>query len=129
MDGLKQQLQSRNSWMWLYIAAMVPTYVLPYLGSNSLVIGAASGGATAPLFLVHLACLIALIVFANIRGDIIGNARGWSSRSASVAREVRGDLCLGFGNRRMKRRFGDLTSDQRKRSVDTWWGRSADATS
>ena len=74
MEGLRNTLQSKSSWMWLYIAGMVPTYILPYMGSNSLFIGAASGGATAPLFAVHLACLIALIVFAKLRGEIIGKS-------------------------------------------------------
>ena len=75
MDALKEKLRSGNFYLWLYIAVMVPTYLLPYAGSNSLLIGVASLGATLPQFLVHLACLIALCIFAKYRGDYIG--KGW----------------------------------------------------
>lgn len=75
MDALREKMASGSSYLWLYILVMVPTYVLPYFGSNSVVIGAVTGGATLPAFLVHLACLIALCVFARMRGQIIG--KGW----------------------------------------------------
>ncbi|MEZ5743716.1 MAG: hypothetical protein R3D89_08305 [Sphingomonadaceae bacterium] len=75
MDALKEKLRDKNFYMWLYIAVMVPTYVLPYVGSNSILLGAASFGGTLPQFLAHLACLIALCVLAKFRGDHIG--KGW----------------------------------------------------
>ncbi len=75
MDGLRKTLAKGSSFLGLYIAVAAPTYILPYFGSNSIVIGAATAGATLPQFLVHLACLIALCVFARIRGQIIG--KGW----------------------------------------------------
>src|SRR5262249_36273000 len=58
----------------LYYILMLPTYILPYFGSNSAVFGAASvasGAGVYPLFLLHLAFLIALIVLAYIRGKVI----------------------------------------------------------
>ncbi len=55
----------------LYIVCMIPTYALPYLGSNSGAVNttvlAASGGMS-PLFLVHAATLVAAIVLALWRG-------------------------------------------------------------
>ncbi len=72
MDELRRLLGKGNNFLWLYLALMVPTYILPYMGSNSLLAGVATLGATAPQFVLHLLCLIALCVFAQIRGKIIG---------------------------------------------------------
>ncbi len=54
-----------------YIVLMLPTYLLPYLGSNSLIMNAASAavlGLLQPLFLIHLACLALLVALAWFRG-------------------------------------------------------------
>ena len=71
MDELRRLMGKGNNFLWLYLALMVPTYIRPYMGSNSLLAGVATFGATAPQFLVHLVCLIALCVFAHLRGKII----------------------------------------------------------
>ena len=66
----------------LYLLAMLPTYVLPYLGSNSSAvqsIGIASehpgGGNVGSLFLAHLVCLMFLMFITWAKGK--SNARGW----------------------------------------------------
>lgn len=58
----------------LYVLFMLPTYYLPYLGSNSVVIGAigAAGGAGVnPAFWPHLGSLVILIVVAWFRGALV----------------------------------------------------------
>lgn len=62
----------------LYILAMIPTYILPYMGSNSAtlsVAGAATGYGFYPLFWVHLAFLLILCVLAYCRGTLV--AKVW----------------------------------------------------
>ena len=70
----------------LYILFMLPTYYLPYVGSNSAVIGAlGQAGAAAsdanplagvnPAFWLHLGSLIVLMVLAWFRGAVI--AKKW----------------------------------------------------
>jgi hypothetical protein len=58
-----------------YSILMAPTYVLPWLGSNSAVFNAAgatiSHGMT-PQWWVHIWCLVMLILIAWLRGDLIG---------------------------------------------------------
>lgn len=57
----------------LYILLMVPTYVLPYFGSNSSVMLASLASANAlshaPQFLLHLGALGALVLVAWARGS------------------------------------------------------------
>ena len=58
----------------LYLVFMIPTYYLPYKGSNSAVIGAIAATAEAginPYFWLHLAALLALVVIAWFRGVLI----------------------------------------------------------
>lgn len=58
----------------LYILFMLPTYYLPYLGSNSAVLGAlgaAAGAGVNPAFWPHLGSLIILIVLAWFRGALV----------------------------------------------------------
>ncbi len=74
MDGLARVLSNSTNWLLLYLGVMVPTYLLPYLGSNSILAGAATLGATLPLFIIHLLCLVALCVFAYVRGGIVGKS-------------------------------------------------------
>jgi len=57
-----------------YVVLMTPTYFLPYMGSNSLLLTAAASGASGqvyPLFLIHLAFLVGLAVIAWARGSLI----------------------------------------------------------
>lgn len=59
----------------VYLILAVPTYVLPYFGSNSSilnVLGAATGLGALPQFWFHLIALYLLIVVAWIRGGLIG---------------------------------------------------------
>lgn len=68
---MQKVLSSTPAFILLYFSFMVPTYILPYFGSNSLLITgvAAAGGYTGPNvgFWIHLSCLIALVVIAKIR--------------------------------------------------------------
>ena len=58
----------------LYLVLMIPTYYLPYKGSNSAVMGAIMASAEAginPYFWLHLAALLALVVITWLRGALI----------------------------------------------------------
>ena len=57
----------------LYLVFMIPTYYLPYIGSNSAVIGAirAADEAGNPYFWLHLAALLVLVVITWFRGVLI----------------------------------------------------------
>ncbi len=58
----------------LYLLFMLPTYYLPYLGSNSAVIGAMGAAADAgvnPAFWPHLGSLIVLVVVSWFRGVFV----------------------------------------------------------
>jgi hypothetical protein len=58
----------------LYVLFMLPTYYLPYLGSNSAVVGAlgaASDACINPAFWPHLGALIVLCVATWFRGALI----------------------------------------------------------
>lgn len=73
-------------YVGLYLLFLVPTYLLPWLGSNSSVGNAIALAATrgmSPLFWLHLGCLLALCGFAWIRGVFI--ARSWLVVTASIA--------------------------------------------
>ncbi len=55
----------------VYVLFMLPTYLLPYAGSNSTVInalGAAAGVGLSPQFWAHLACLFVLVAVTWLRG-------------------------------------------------------------
>lgn len=61
----------------LYLLFVVPTYILPYFGSNSLVVNgavAASGGSN-PFFWIHVLCFACLIVITWWRGYVADS--GW----------------------------------------------------
>lgn len=58
----------------LYLLFMLPTYYLPYLGSNSAVVGAVGATAEAgitPAFWLHLGALIVLCVVTWFRGVLV----------------------------------------------------------
>ena len=83
MDGIKKALGNAPVFVIAYIVFMLPTYFLPYLGSNSSVVGGikavaeAQGHAAASSwpFWVHIASLVALCFFCLIRGSYV--KRGW----------------------------------------------------
>ena len=58
-----------------YLLMMVPTYVLPYFGSNALVVNALSaafGVGPTPQWWAHIWCLAMLTLLAWVRGGAIG---------------------------------------------------------
>lgn len=65
----------RNSVVYavLYIVLMLPTYVLPYFGSNSALFGAASlalGMGFTLQWWMHFWCLAVLVIMCWLRGEI-----------------------------------------------------------
>lgn len=61
-------------FVFLYIILMIPTYVLPYFGSNSTILntaGQATGTGMLPVFWFHLGALIALMVITFFRGSLV----------------------------------------------------------
>lgn len=57
----------------LYILFMIPTYLLPMLGSNSAVgMAAAATVAVTPQLLAHFVCLLVLLVLTLLRGLAVG---------------------------------------------------------
>jgi hypothetical protein len=62
----------------IYILFMIPTYALPYLGSNSAVFntaGQASGAGFHPLLMIHLVSLLILVAITWLRGSFI--SKNW----------------------------------------------------
>lgn len=64
----------------LYILFMLPTYFLPYAGSNSALVGAmahaeSAGSSHTILLLLHAGALGILILLTGIRGSVTG--KGW----------------------------------------------------
>ena len=71
----KGLLSSGVVYVIVYLIVAIPTYVLPYFGSNSSVLnvfGAATGLGALPQFWFHLVALYLLVVVAWIRGGHIG---------------------------------------------------------
>ena len=81
MNEFKNMMGNGPTYLIGYLLFMIPTYVLPYFGSNSVVANSVAaavdasssevGGLNLPLF-VHLICLAALCFLAWVRGDLIG---------------------------------------------------------
>jgi hypothetical protein len=74
---LPSVLKSGAAFAVVYMVAMVPTYILPYFGSNSAiwnVAGAAVGAGTLPQFWLHLTFLFMAVVLAWFRGIYCGQA-------------------------------------------------------
>ena len=63
----------------LYVLFMLPTYYLPYLGSNSSIVntmtnidtGSRIGAGMNPAFWPHLGCLVVLIAITWLRGSFV----------------------------------------------------------
>lgn len=81
MEELRRVLASGPSFVGLYLLLMIPTYILPYFGSNSLVANATLAAADAAssevsglnmLLFVHLACLGGLALLSWLRGSLVG---------------------------------------------------------
>ena len=79
---MKKFLGNAVVFVILYVLFMLPTYYLPYVGSNSAVVGAlgqvgAAGANMSPLagvnpaFWLHLGSLVILMVIAWFRGAVV----------------------------------------------------------
>ena len=74
MDAIKKALGNAPVFVVAYIVFMIPTYLLPYVGSNSSVVGAvgaAAGAGLSPAFWIHLLALVVLCVLCWIRGSVV----------------------------------------------------------
>jgi hypothetical protein len=72
---MKTFLRSTPAFVVCYLLFMIPTYILPYLGSNSSLVNGASvslGKGMPPMWWAHLWVLGMLISIAGSRGDLIG---------------------------------------------------------
>jgi hypothetical protein len=76
MQTLLRILVNAPTFVILYLLFMVPTYLLPYLGSNSGVFNtvAVANNFWQPTFLLHLACLVILCLLAWARGSLISKS-------------------------------------------------------
>ena len=74
---MKKILGNPAFFVGLYIIFMVPTYLLPYMGSNSSVLnasGISAGAGMNPLFWLHLLALAVLVALAWFRGANVAKA-------------------------------------------------------
>lgn len=67
----------RNTLVFVigYVILLIPTYLLPWLGSNSAVlnaVGAAIGHGMTPQWWAHAWCLVMLVLMTWVRGDFVG---------------------------------------------------------
>lgn len=68
-------LTSLMGFLVSYLSLMIPTYLLPYAGSNSSIIngmGALLGRGPTPQWWMHFWCLFMLILLGHIRGRLVG---------------------------------------------------------
>lgn len=78
LEKLSQALLNPASFVLGYTMFMIPTYILPYVGSNSSVLntlGAAAGVGFNPALYVHIAALAVLVLISWLRGKLIN--KGW----------------------------------------------------
>lgn len=79
MDGFKKALGNAPVFVIAYIIFMLPTYFLPYFGSNSAVLQgtAAAAGASGGFFffMLHFGSMLALCFFCWVRGAYVN--KGW----------------------------------------------------
>ena len=80
MDALRRLTNRSAFYVLLYIVFMIPTYVLPYMGSNSSFVqsaaiiagdGSAEASSIRLLWWVHLAFLLVLCLLAYLRGPVM----------------------------------------------------------
>jgi len=72
--GLSRSLLNPVFFVVGYTILMIPTYILPYLGSNSSVLnglGAATGVGLNPVLWFHVAALVGLVLISWLRGRLI----------------------------------------------------------
>lgn len=77
MDTIKKALGNAPVFVIAYIIFMVPTYVLPYMGSNSSVVGAlgaVAGAGINPAFWPHIGSMLILCFLCWVRGAYVGKA-------------------------------------------------------
>lgn len=78
MDAIKKALGNAPVFVIAYILVMLPTYYLPYVGSNSSIVGAvgaAAGAGINPAFWMHIGAMLILCFLCWIRGAYVG--KGW----------------------------------------------------
>lgn len=78
MNSLLALVANGPTYVVLYLICMVPTYILPYFGSNSSVVnmaGQVAGLGFSPAFWVHFGALLMLCALAWVRGAYI--AKQW----------------------------------------------------
>ncbi len=74
MGGLIKLVANAPTFIIAYVLFMIPTYILPYLGSNSAAVnftGAATGIGMSPGFWMHLVCLAVLCLLAWARATYV----------------------------------------------------------
>lgn len=72
---MNRLFRNTTAFVVSYLILLVPTYVLPMIGSNSSIINGislAAGHGMTPQWWVHAWCLVMLILLAWLRGDFIG---------------------------------------------------------
>lgn len=77
LEELSKVLLNPAFFVMAYTIFMIPTYFLPYLGSNSSVInslGAAAGAGLNPFLYIHFAALAILVLISWLRGKLINKA-------------------------------------------------------
>lgn len=81
IEKVQRAIVNGPMYVVLYIFFMIPTYILPYIGSNSVAANAifaaadqAAGGGNGfnVGFLAHLICLSILCLLAWLRGGLVG---------------------------------------------------------
>ena len=80
VEGILRFLLNTGVYVFTYVALMLPTYALPYFGSNSAIVGglsAAVGLGSFPTWWIHMMFLWGLLVIGWFRGRIIGKTWLW----------------------------------------------------
>jgi len=79
MDAIKKALGNAPVFVIAYVLFILPTYYLPYVGSNSSIlhgIDAAAGGKNLNFaFWLHMGCMLILCFLCWVRGAYVG--KGW----------------------------------------------------
>ncbi len=70
----QSMMRNTATFVIAYILLMIPTYILPYFGSNSFAVNALLAASTHwinPLFIVHLLFLLSLVGITWLRGSAL----------------------------------------------------------